>query len=63
MDKPKSMTTDQEAEAPVIDTSAEQPKVSLGPLGQFFKRRAEFFEAEALSFAIQLERLAQGAKE
>lgn len=45
------------------DATDQQPKVSLGPLGQFFKRRAEFFEAEALSYAIQLERLVQSSKE
>jgi hypothetical protein len=62
MDKSKSKVADS-ADAPVIDTGADQPKVSLGPLGQYFKRRSEFFESEALSFAIQLERLAQSAKE
>jgi hypothetical protein len=62
MDKSKSKVADS-ADAPVIDTGADQPKVSLGPLGQFFMRRAQFFEQEAADMAIQLERLAQSAKE
>lgn len=67
MDKQENRSTDQpvtaEGRTQGIDTATDQPKVSLAPLGQFFKRRSEFFEAEALSFAIQFERLAQGAKE
>ena len=37
-----------------------EQKATLGPLGAFFKRRAEFFEGEATMLAIALERVAQG---
>jgi hypothetical protein len=50
------------AEQPVAPEPAApdgQPKATLGPLGAFFKRRAEFFEGEATMLAIALERLAQ----
>lgn len=57
------------------DVPAEQPvpqpepapdgeqKATLGPLGAFFKRKAEFFEGEATMLAIALERLAAAGKE
>ncbi|MGO4831985.1 hypothetical protein AB4144_06750 [Rhizobiaceae sp. 2RAB30] len=38
----------------------DRDKAKIGPLGAFFKRRAEFLEQEAFMLAIQLERLYQG---
>lgn len=38
---------------------SEQLKASIGPLAQFFKRRSDFFENEAMSMAILLEQASQ----
>lgn len=40
---------------------AESDRARLGPLGAFFKRRADYFEQEATMLAIQLERMWQDA--
>ncbi len=51
----------QEDDAADPQTAAveEEPRAHLGPLGAFFKRRADFFEQEATLLAIQLERMWQ----
>lgn len=50
-----------EADGPNVLTVDEPDKARLGPLGAFFKRRADFFEQEATLLAIQLERMWQDA--
>lgn len=53
-------------DAPDVAVEAQQPaeptgerKATLGPLGAFFKRRAEYFEQEATMLAVTLEQLAR----
>jgi hypothetical protein len=52
-----------EQPAPVASEAEQPPKASLGPLGQFFRREAEFYRGEALNMAVMLERLATAEKE
>lgn len=54
------------ADAPDVAVEAQpqapndgERKATLGPLGAFFKRRAEYFEQEATMLAVTLEQLAR----
>lgn len=62
---PEEDPADDPAADPVIhveDPQDDPGTATVGPLGAFFKRRADFFEQEATMLAIQLEHLYQKQK-